>query len=54
MKIRKELRKVINRNADLCNKLTIKRNQEKLENSFVEIKAKLKAINSKLNDTENE
>ena len=53
-KTTEELRKVINRNADLCNKLTIKKNQEKLENLFVEIKAKLKAINSKMNDTENE
>ena len=57
MKTLNELRKVINRNADYCKKKelkTIKKNQEKLENLFVEIKAKLKAINSKMNDTENE
>ena len=54
IKILKELRKAINRNADHCNKEleTIKRSQEKLENSSAETKAKLKAINSKLDNIE--
>ena len=30
----------------------IKRNQEKLENSFAEIKAELKAINNRMNNAE--
>ena len=40
MKILKELRKAIDRNAEYCKKEleTINRNQEKLENSFAEIK----------------
>ena len=44
MKILKKLRKAINRNAEECKKEleTIKRNQEKLENSFAEMKAELK------------
>ena len=50
MKMLKELRKTIDRNADYCKKEleTIKRSQSKLENSFAETKAELKAINSKL------
>ena len=41
MKILKELRKVINRNADYYKKEleTIRRSQEKLENSLEEMKA---------------
>ena len=43
------LRKAIDRNADCCKKEleTIKRSQEKLENSFTKTKAELKAMNSK-------
>ena len=43
MKILKGLRKAINRNAEYYKKEleTIKRNQEKLENSFVETKTEL-------------
>ena len=54
MKILKELRKAIDRNAEYCKKKleTIKRNQEKLENSFAETKAKLKAMKSRLNNAE--
>ena len=54
MKILKELRKAINRNAEYCKTEleTIKRNQEKLENSFAETKAKLKAMKSRLNNAE--
>ena len=54
MKILKELRKAIDRNADHCNKEleTIKRSQLKFENSFAETKAELKAMNSKLNNAE--
>ena len=50
----KELRKIINRNADHCNKEleTIKMNQSKLDNSIAEIKTNLEAMNSRLNDTE--
>ena len=44
----------MDRNADHCNKELeiIKRSQLKLENSFAKMKAELKAINSKLNNTE--
>ena len=54
MKIVKELRKVFNRNADYCKKEleTIRRRQEKLENSFAEEKSKLNATNSKINNAE--
>ena len=54
MKILKELRKAINRNADYCKKEleTIRRSQEKLENSFVEMKAELKAKNSRMHNAE--
>ena len=50
----KELRKVINRNKDYCKKEleTTSRSQEKLENSFVEMKAKLKSMNSRMNNAE--
>ena len=49
----KESGKTTNKNADLYNKKlkTTKRDQLKLENSFARIKAKLKAINSKVNNT---
>ena len=52
MKILKELRKSVNRNADYCKKEleTIRRSQEKLENSFVKTKAELKAMNSRMNN----
>ena len=41
MKILKELRKAININVDYCKKEleTVRRNQEKLENLFAELKA---------------
>ena len=54
MKILKELRRTIDRNADYYKKEleTIKRNQEKLENSFAEMKAELKAMNTRLNNAE--
>ena len=52
MKILKEIRKDLYRNADYCKREleTIKRSQEKLENSLVEMKAELKAINRRLNN----
>ena len=52
MKILKELRKSVNRNADYCKKEleTIRRSQEKLENSYVKTKAELKAMNSRMNN----
>ena len=51
MKILKELRKTININADCCEKEleTMRRSQEKLENSFAEMKAELKAMISRMN-----
>ena len=50
MKILKELRKAINRNADYYKKVmeTIRRSQEKLENSFVKMKAEL--VNEEQNE----
>ena len=53
MKIMKELRKVINRNAHYCEKEleTIRRSQEKLEHSFAK-KAELKAMNRRMNNAE--
>ena len=54
MKILTELRKAINRNADYCKRelKTIRRSQEKLETSFAEVKAELKAMNSRMNNAE--
>ena len=54
MKILKELRKAVNRSADYCKKEleTIRRSQEKLENSFAKTKAELKAMNSRMNSAE--
>ena len=54
MKILKELRKALNRNADYCKKEleTKRRSQEKLENSFAETKAELKAMKSRMNNAE--
>ena len=53
MKIWKELRKAFNRNADYGKKEleTVRRSQEK-ENSFVEIKAQLKAMTSRMKNKE--
>ena len=50
----KELRKSIDRNADHCNMEleTLKRNQSKLDNSITKIKTNLEAMNSRLNNTE--
>ena len=52
MKILKQLRKATDRNAEYCKKEleTIKKNQEKLGNSFAETKAELKAMNSRMNN----
>ena len=52
MKILKKLRRVINWNSDYGKKEleTIKRSQEKLENSFAEMKHELKAMNSRLHN----
>lgn len=54
MKILKKLRKTINKNVEYCkNKLeTIKRTQGKLESSFSERKAELKAMNCGMNNEE--
>ena len=54
MKILKEFKKAINRNAEYCKKEleTIRRSQEKLENSFAETKAELKVMNSRMNNAE--
>ena len=48
----KELRKIIDRNADHCNKEleTIKMNQSKVVNSIDEIKTSLEAMNSRVNN----
>ena len=50
----KEIRKVIDRTAGPCNKEqgSIKRNQQKLENSIAEIKTDLKAMNGRPNNAE--
>ena len=50
----KELKRAIDRNADYYKKEleTINRNKEKLENSFTEVKAALKTMNSKMNNEE--
>ena len=52
--ILKELRKAINRNADNCKKELeiIRRSQEKLENSFAEMKTELMRMNSRMTNTE--
>ena len=43
----------IHRNADCCKKeLEAVRSPEKLENSFEEMKAELKAMNSRMNNAE--
>ena len=54
MKTLKELRKIIDKNADHCNEEleTMKRNQSKLDNSIAMIKTNLEAMTSRLNDTE--
>ena len=54
MKIQKELRKAMDRNADYWKKKTeiIRRSQEKLESSFAKLKAELKAMNSRMNNAE--
>ena len=50
----KELWRVVERNAKYCKKEleTIRRSQEKLENSFVELKAELKATSNRMNNAE--
>ena len=50
----KELRKIIDRNADHCKKelKTIKMNQSKLDNSIAEIKTDLEVMERRLNVTE--
>lgn len=54
MNILKKLRRVINWNSDYGKKEleTIKRSQERLENSFAEMKPELKAMNSRLHNEE--
>ena len=54
MKISKELRTVINSNTDYFKKELdiIGKRQEKLENSFAEMKTELKALNSRINNAE--
>ena len=54
MKILKELRTAISSNTDYFkNELeTIRKSQEKLENSFAEIQTELKALKSKMNNAE--
>lgn len=54
MKILKEWKNAVNRNADYCKKelQTIKQTQEKLGNSSAEMKAELKAKNSRMNNAE--
>lgn len=54
MKILKELRKAIYRNAEYCKKEpeAIKRNKEKFENSFAETKAQLKTMKIRMNNAE--
>ena len=54
MKILKELRTDMNNNADYFRKEleNIRRNMEKLENSFAEAQTELKALNSKMNNAE--
>ena len=54
MNILKELRKAINTNAEYFKKelKNIERNQEILTNWFAELKAELKAMNSRMDNTE--
>ena len=54
MKILREQRKAIDRNAEYYKKEleTIRRNQEKLENSFAKMKAELKVVHSRMNNAE--
>ena len=54
MKTLKELRVDINTNVDNFRKEleTIRRIQEKLENSFAEMKAELKALKNRMNNAE--
>ena len=53
MEILKRLRMATNRNTNYCKKELeiIRRSQEKLENSFAETKAELKATSSRMNNT---
>ena len=48
----RELRKAINRNANCYKKElgTIRRSQEKLENSFAKVKVELKVMNTRINN----
>jgi len=50
----KELWRVVERNANYCKKEleTIRRSQEKLENSFVELKAELTVMSNRMNNAE--
>ena len=54
VKILKELGEDMNSNADSFKKemKNIRKSQEKLENSFVEIQTELKAIKSRMNNAE--
>ena len=50
----KELRKASNRNEDYCKKEleTIRMSQEKAENPFAKMKSKLRAMNSRMNNAD--
>ena len=54
MKILKDLKRTIHSNVGYCKKRleTRRRSQEKLENSLAEMKAELKAMNSRINNAE--
>ena len=54
MKILKKLRVDMNRNADYFRKEleNMKRSQEKIENSFSEMQAELKALKSRMNNAD--
>ena len=54
MKIWKEVRTSINANADYSKKEleNIRRSHENLENSFAEMKVDIKALNSRMNNAE--
>ena len=54
IKMLTNLRKIVNRNADHCNREleTIKMNQSKIQNSIAEIKINLETMTSRLNGTE--
>ena len=52
MKILKELRQAVDRNAEYCKLETIRKNKEILDNSFAKMNTKLKAMSSRRNNAE--